>query len=74
MNDSAALDRLLTTTLGLTRPPVAVAFRDEPPPGVTKFTGVQPSGCSFWKVAADGAAFYTEPEDHLGQRCIDRLP
>jgi uncharacterized protein (DUF169 family) len=25
---------------------------------------MQPSGCAFWKLAADGRAFYTVPSDH----------
>jgi uncharacterized protein (DUF169 family) len=37
---------------------------DDPPAGVARLQGTQPSGCSFWKLAADGAAFYTEPEQH----------
>jgi uncharacterized protein (DUF169 family) len=31
---------------------------------VTKFEGSQPSGCSFWRLAAEGRAFYTVPSDH----------
>ncbi|MBI4270662.1 MAG: DUF169 domain-containing protein [Candidatus Rokubacteria bacterium] len=64
MIDYRALEQQLTTTLGLTRPPVAVAFRDAPPAGVAKFAGQEPSGCSFWRVAAGGRAFYTVPSDH----------
>lgn len=64
MTSYASLERLLTTTLDLTRRPVAIAFRDAAPAGVEKFTGTQPSGCSFWKLAADGRAFYTVPGDH----------
>ncbi|HET7108896.1 MAG TPA: DUF169 domain-containing protein [Candidatus Acidoferrum sp.] len=45
--------------------PVAVAFLDAEPAGVKKFQGVQPSGCSFWRLAAEGRAFYTIPEDHF---------
>ncbi len=26
--------------------------------------GAQPSGCSFWRLAADGRTFFTAPEDH----------
>ena len=29
-----------------------------------KFSGTQPSGCSFWKLAAEGRTFYTVPSDH----------
>ena len=64
MSTYAALEKVLTTTLGLTRRPVAVAFRDDAPAGLSKFVGTQPSGCSFWKLAADGGAFYTVPGDH----------
>jgi uncharacterized protein (DUF169 family) len=64
MADYRALEQLLTTTLHLTWRPIAVTFCDTPPAGVTKFAGTEPSGCSFWKLAADGRAFYTVPSDH----------
>ncbi len=44
--------------------PVAVAFLDAEPSGVKKFEGTQPSGCSFWRLAAEGHTFYTVPENH----------
>jgi uncharacterized protein (DUF169 family) len=62
--DYAQIEQTLVSSLQLARRPVAVAFRDSPPAGVTKFTGSQPSGCSFWRLAAEGQAFYTVPEDH----------
>ncbi len=46
-------------------PPVAVAFLDAEPSGVKKFEGTQPSGCSFWRLAAEGRTFYTIPENHF---------
>jgi uncharacterized protein (DUF169 family) len=46
-------------------PPVAVAFLDAEPAGVKKFEGTQPSGCSFWRLAAEGRTFYTVPENHF---------
>ncbi|HVL69696.1 MAG TPA: DUF169 domain-containing protein [Vicinamibacterales bacterium] len=58
------LEDQLTRTLGLTRRPVAVTLRPETPAGVQKFAGSVPSGCSFWRLAAEGRAFYTEPADH----------
>jgi uncharacterized protein (DUF169 family) len=64
MTTLASFEQLLTITLDLTRRPVAVAFRDTPPAGVPRFIGIQPSGCSFWKLAADGRAFYTVAADH----------
>jgi uncharacterized protein (DUF169 family) len=45
--------------------PVAVAFLDAEPAGVKKFEGTQPSGCSFWRLAAEGHTFYTIPENHF---------
>ena len=45
--------------------PVAVAFLDAEPTGVKKFVGTQPSGCSFWRLAAEGRTFYTIPENHF---------
>lgn len=45
--------------------PAAVAFLDAAPEGVKKFVGTQPSGCSFWRLAAEGRTFYTIPEDHF---------
>ena len=65
MRDYARLERLLIDTLQLTRRPIAIAFRDTPPEGVTRLEGSQPSGCSFWRLAADGRAFYTVPSDHF---------
>jgi uncharacterized protein (DUF169 family) len=58
------LEERLTAALQLTRRPVAIAFRDAVPAGVNTFTGVQPSGCSFWQLAAEGQVFATAPADH----------
>jgi len=30
-----------------------------------KFQGSEPSGCSFWRLAAAGKSFYTVPENHF---------
>ena len=46
------LKQQFTHLLGLTSPPVAVAFCASAPPSVRKFMGQVPSGCSFWKLAA----------------------
>jgi hypothetical protein len=64
MTDFVAVEKQLTTALGLTRRPVAIAFRESPPAGVDALTGTQPSGCSFWRLAASGQVFYTVPSDH----------
>jgi uncharacterized protein (DUF169 family) len=64
MADYRILEQRLAELLRLQRRPVAVAFRETPPAGVPKFTGTEPSGCSFWRVAAGGRTFYTVPSDH----------
>ena len=64
MMDYSLLERELRETLGLARRPIAVAFRETPPAGVAKFAGQEPSGCSFWQIAAGGMTFYTVPADH----------
>ena len=64
MTDYRRLEQQLAGDLGLSRRPVAVAFRDAPPKGVAPFEGVQPSGCSFWKMASDGRTFYTVAAHH----------
>jgi uncharacterized protein (DUF169 family) len=44
---------------------VAVSFLDSVPEGVPGFDGTEPSGCSFWRLAAAGRVFHTVPEDHF---------
>jgi uncharacterized protein (DUF169 family) len=63
-NNYRALEQQLSSELGLTRRPVAIAFVDAPPAGVSKFIGSVPSGCSFWRLASDGRVFFTVPSDH----------
>jgi len=65
MNEWKSIETRLHAALTLSRRPVAVAFCDEPPAGVPKFTGSEPSGCSFWRLAAQGRTFYTVPADHF---------
>ena len=65
MTDYSRIERRLTDVLRLSRRPVAIAFRDTPPEGVSPLTGSQPSGCSFWRLAAGGSIFYTVPSDHF---------
>jgi len=64
MTDYRKIEDQISKSLGLHRRPVAIAFRDEAPAGVAKFTGTEPSGCSFWRLAAGGRTFYTVPADH----------
>ncbi len=59
------LEQRILAVLKSSRRPVAVTFLDAPPSGVTKFEGTEPSGCSFWRLAAEGRTFYTVPENHF---------
>ncbi len=52
--------------LGLKKQPVAVAFCDSPPATMARIDAAAPSGCTYWKLAAEGRAFYTEASDHYG--------
>ncbi|HKO04200.1 MAG TPA: DUF169 domain-containing protein [Candidatus Acidoferrales bacterium] len=56
----------LQSLLGLESRPVAVAFSDAPPAGLARVDAPAASGCTYWKLAAEGRAFYTEAEDHYG--------
>jgi len=64
MTDFRTVEERLRVILGLARHPIAVAFLKSPPAGVERFDGTMPSGCSFWRLAADGQIFYTVPGDH----------
>jgi uncharacterized protein (DUF169 family) len=59
------LEQRIGAAVRLARRPVAVAFLDSAPANVQTFSGTQPSGCSFWRLAADGRVFYTVPENHF---------
>jgi uncharacterized protein (DUF169 family) len=62
--DYARLEKQLAIDLDLPHRPIAVAFRPAAPPGVERYEGVQPSGCSFWRLAAEGRMFYTVADHH----------
>jgi uncharacterized protein (DUF169 family) len=59
------MEARFVSALQLERRPVAVTYLETAPTGVEKFEGSEPSGCSFWRLAADGRRFYTVPEDHF---------
>jgi uncharacterized protein (DUF169 family) len=52
-------------TLHLSLPAVGIAFRPSPPAGVLH-APAGPASCSYWKLAADGAIFWTDAADHQG--------
>jgi uncharacterized protein (DUF169 family) len=59
------LEEKIGSAVKLSRRPVAVSFLDAAPANVKRFDGTEPSGCSFWRLAANGAVFYTVPENHF---------
>ena len=59
------LEQRISSAVKLGKRPVAVAFLDAAPVGVQKFDGTEPSGCSFWRLAAGGKTFFTAPENHF---------
>jgi len=59
------LEKRVGAAVKLARRPVAVTFLDSAPANVEKFSGTEPSGCSFWRLAAGGRTFYTVPENHF---------
>ena len=63
MNHTLLADEL-TSRLGLTRPPVGLAFVPEPPPGVERLAEAVPSACALW-TRAEGGTFYAGAEQHL---------
>ena len=60
-----ALDEKIARVVKQGRRAVAVSFRVSEPADVKKFEGTEPSGCSFWRLAAEGKTFYTVPENHF---------
>ena len=59
------LEEKIAAGVKLPRRPVAVSILDVEPVAVEKFEGSEPSGCSFWRLAAAGRTFYTIPADHF---------
>ena len=65
MTNWKELEKRFAARLALGRRPVAVTFLDAEPSGIPKFSGTEPAGCSFWRLAAAGRTFYTVPADHF---------
>jgi uncharacterized protein (DUF169 family) len=60
-----ALESRFAVEVDFERRPVAVAYLSSMPEAVERFIGSEPSGCSFWRLAAEGRTFYTVPENHF---------
>ncbi|HUJ39508.1 MAG TPA: DUF169 domain-containing protein [Candidatus Acidoferrales bacterium] len=64
--DTRSSSSRLSALLHLESRPVAVAFSDAPPSGLRRIESPAVSGCTYWKLAAEGRSFYTEAADHWG--------
>lgn len=62
MNNSENAEKM-TRWMELDRPPIAVTFVEEPPPGVTSFSDEVPSACTFW-IKAESGTLYASGEKH----------
>jgi uncharacterized protein (DUF169 family) len=56
----------LKDLLELTWPPISITFRKETPSGIPRIAESAPSGCTYWRLAAEGQVFYTDASDHFG--------
>ena len=63
MNDTSQGDQL-QALLGLRWPPIAVGFQASVPADLQGVEAAAPSGCTYWKLAAEGKIFYTKAADH----------
>jgi len=64
--DNHSSSARLAALLQLESRPIAVAFSDAPPEGLSRIDTPAVSGCTYWKLAAEGRSFYTQAEDHWG--------
>lgn len=62
MNAAAEIAELL----GLRNHPVAIRFQESVPEAMERIDQQAVSGCTYWKLAAEGRSFYTEASDHFG--------
>jgi uncharacterized protein (DUF169 family) len=54
----------LAQLLHLSSSPVAITFLASAPDGVSRIATSEPAGCGYWRRAAAGEVFFTEPADH----------
>ncbi len=62
--DFRTIEKQITHAIGLSKRPVAISFLAKAPAGVKRYDAMAPSGCTFWKLAAEGRTFYTEQSHH----------
>jgi Uncharacterised ArCR, COG2043 len=64
-SDGADDERPIASITKAPRGPVAVTFLDSTPANARRFEGSEPSGCTFWRLAAAGRTCYTVAESHF---------
>ena len=62
-NNYQKVAQILSESLDLCKPPVAICFADSAIPGVSEHPGRVPAGCRFWEDAAH-STFMTTAADH----------
>lgn len=63
MPSSSENARILTDSLKLTQPPVAISLAEDLPAGIAMWPGHSPAGCRFWQEAGS-RVFATVAQDH----------
>lgn len=61
--DTKQIAQTLKDSMGLANAPIGLAFLEEPPAGVPRYSQAVPAACAFWK-AAQTSIFYSTAEDH----------
>jgi len=61
--DKTQINQEIVSAFGLAIPPVAMAFVEEPPAGVTAIEDEIPSFCTFWRMAEE-KVFYAPADKH----------
>lgn len=61
--DATEIARILTGSIRLSLPPIAVCFTDDVPAGIQHWRSRVPAGCRFWQEAAT-EVFVTSSDDH----------
>jgi uncharacterized protein (DUF169 family) len=62
--NNASIAHELTATLGLSTPPIGMAFVNSAPEGVREVERDEPSPCTFWR-RAESQTFFAPAERHL---------
>ena len=62
-NSNERMARILSESLALVQPPVAVCLTESAPESLARYSGTAPAGCVFWQQGAS-STFVTSAADH----------